>query len=256
MRTRVYLALHAAGAAGLRRVDLAQQLADLTGKQLEQNLYQLKKEGWVLHAGKGEAYTLAPGMAAPPIDGLARQRGDTEGGTDEAPLAVRAFRLLARAAGGLDSAQIARQLGVSAQAADAALRLDVDCHRLVTCAVLRDGERLTLYRLGSGRVRPAAADAALPPAAAADLKLELSLADAQAEPADEPAGAVQPGPAAAPERFDDGQQFLVALYSDGVLWMQLEDGQQVDLQPQETRALFQYLDRLGGTALAEALPCR
>ena len=56
--------------------------------------------------------------------------------------------------------------------------------------------------------------------------------------------------------FDDGQQFLVALYSDGVLWMQLEDGQQVDLQPQETRALFQYLDRLGGTALAEALPCR
>ena len=52
---------------------------------------------------------------------------------------------------------------------------------------------------------------------------------------------------------DDSKRFLAALYSDGVLWLRLGDGRQVDLQPEETRALFRYLDRLAGTALVAPL---
>ena len=59
----------------------------------------------------------------------------------------------------------------------------------------------------------------------------------------------------APGQDDLVHDFLAALYSDGVLWVQLEDGRQFDLQPDETRALFRFLDRLAGTALVEALPC-
>jgi hypothetical protein len=49
---------------------------------------------------------------------------------------------------------------------------------------------------------------------------------------------------------DPGCEEFFCLYSTGDLLVQRDNGQQVHFTPDETRALFQWLDRLGGTDLA------
>lgn len=295
VRTRIYLALRAAGPEGLRCHQVAARVPGVDGRVQEQMLYQLKREGWIAQtAGKGSCYVVV-GTREPPIDGAALEHAARAARAGQAGQMLQASDVLAlidATPAGLDCDALARQLGITAQAVDALLAEHVASHRLVSCAVRRQVhgtlEQSTLYRsskagsssLADVRIAargaataPLQAGAALEPATPAALAAaaETAVADELLEAAaptlalpvfecdiDAVHRKVQSGAAAVAAAdagsSDDGMQFLAALYSDGTLWFQLGDGRQVDLQPDETREFFAWLDRLGGTSLVDRLP--
>lgn len=309
VRTRIYLALRAAGPDGLRCHQVAARVPGVDARVQEQMLYQLKREGWIAQtAGKGSCYVVV-GTREPPIDGAALEHAARAARAGQAGQMLQASDVLAlidATPAGLDCDALARQLGITAQAVDALLAEHVASHRLVSCAVRRQVhgtlEQSTLYRTskaGSSSladVRIAACGAATAPLQAGAALDDGELADCsllsefepatpaalaaatETAPADELLEAaaptlalpvfecdidavhrkVQSGAAAVAAAdagsSDDGMQFLAALYSDGTLWFQLGNGRQVDLQPEETREFFAWLDRLGGTSLVDRLP--
>lgn len=306
VRTRIYLALRAAGPDGLRCHQVAARVPGVDARVQEQMLYQLKREGWIAQtAGKGSCYVVV-GTREPPIEGAALEHAARAARAGQTLQASDVLALIDATPAGLDCDALARQLGITAQAVDALLAEHVASHRLVSCAVRRQVhgtlEQSTLYRsskAGSSSladVRIAARGAATAPLQAGTALDEGELAGCgllsefepatpaalaaatETAPADELLEAAAPSlrlpvfecdidavhrkvqsgaaPAAAADAgsSDDGMQFLAALYSDGSLWFQVGDGRQFDLQPDQTREFFAWLDRLGGTSLVDRLP--
>lgn len=68
-------------------------------------------------------------------------------------LNLRALELLKKHAAGLNSRELAEQLGVTKEAVEAALAPHVEAHHLVTAGQWKDGEQATLYRIGMAGVQ-------------------------------------------------------------------------------------------------------
>ena len=197
-------------------------------------------------------------------------------------LAERAIALIVASEAGLDSEQLAEHLVSSNDEVMAALDEAADDHRVVACRLVRDGVEMRQYRKSAGArlltpwTKPLAASAPAREIAAArarsavlqgvDIDRAHSLPSTgrieKLTPAAEMATTSPVAPIAldtideAPspsgggsiELAEDTQQWF-CLYSSGELAMQRSDGTQVCLDSEETRALFRWLDRLGGTDL-------
>jgi hypothetical protein len=198
--------------------------------------------------------------------GRTKAFGDSAVDVSDTELSRLAAELILAEPGGMDSDALADKLGVPSFDVERALAA---CkQRFVTCNVFRNGENFVLYResasskVGSDweRTRQIGASAPLKGA-----HRELALA-----PKNEAIGVdidaahkaratkADAGPGVALETVtessggeveDDGCEEFFCLYSTGELLVQRDSGQQVCFTPDETRALFQWLDRLGGTNL-------
>ena len=212
--------------------------------------------------------------------GLVAMQGSIAG--TDVGLASRATALILASDAGLDSEQLAEMLVASNAQVMAALEPAVDEHRVVACRLVRGGVEMRSYRKSAGAPivsawgKLMAATAPASEIAAARVRttsargLDIDAAhrvpstgkiDKLTPPA-EPArldsvtqsSAEQLGDlivAASEEAAldDDGREQWFCLYSSGELCIQRTDGSQVSLHADETRALFAWLDRLGGTNL-------
>ena len=212
------------------------------------------------------------------LKGLAAQRGAAA--EPQFGLAERALVLIVASEAGLDSEQLAEQLVSSNDEVMAALDQAADDHRVVACRVVRGGVEMRQYRKSAGSplitpwTKPLAANAPAREIAAArertavlqgvDIDRAHSLPSTgrieKLTPAAESAAPAAARVEALAEKIvalseeaaardDDGLEQWFCLYSSGELAMQRSDGTQVCLDSEETRALFRWLDRLGGTDL-------
>ena len=205
-----------------------------------------------------------------------------QGSVADVGLASRAIALILASDAGLDSEQLAEMLVTSNEQVMAALEPAVGEHRVVACRLVRGGVEMRSYRKSAGApvVSPwgklMAATAPASEIAAARVRDErtrgLDIAAAYRVPST--GKIVKLTPPAEPARLDsvtqssaeqlgdlivaaseeaalddDGREQWFCLYSSGELCIQRTDGSQVSLHADETRALFAWLERLGGTNL-------
>lgn len=196
--------------------------------------------------------------------------------TEPAAIAEAAAALILSEPGGLDSDKLADQLGVSSFEVEKALAGD---KRFVTCSVFRDGENFVQYRESAsarvgndwtasrviGATAPAPAQQVLPKSSNARLlgttpggtpvvQIDIDAIhrkQRKAEPAEPVVDLESVTESSDLEDADDGdiEQYF-CLYSSGELMVNRAGGTRVFFSPEETRALFQWLDRLGGTDLS------
>jgi hypothetical protein len=233
-----------------------------------------------LSNAKGAGYLEFSGDRVPGVlrqyvlSALGRKKvfGDPNIGANESVLGKKAAAMILSEPAGLASDELAVRLGVGSFEVEKAL---AQCKQyFATCKVFRNGDDFIHYReSASGKVGSdwqqgkqigasvpakgahwAFAPAVAPAletlnAAAVERTMEVKhfpapppMAEAEAEPLESVTESSQ-------AEDDDGCEQFFCLYSTGDLLMQRTDGQQVHLTPEETRALFQWLDQLGGTAL-------
>jgi hypothetical protein len=197
------------------------------------------------------------------------RKGTAAAAVDPEILANAASTLILETPGGLDSDQLADKLGVSSVEVEAALAAHAK-HRFVTCKVWRDGDDFVRYRESASVSvqpndwkRPGASAPARAPSPAPAPRCDGVDIDAvhRCGPPRAPVALPPTVDSVTQSSVDDGTQELeadhqqwFALFSTGELNIQRRDGTQIALDQEETRALFQWLDRLGGLDLARLTP--
>jgi hypothetical protein len=138
---------------------ICERLADLDQRTVSDALNDMKvrPEPLVERDPATSRWKLIPGALPPPIRGLdtVTEMAAAQGpAIDLADVGQRADVLICRHPHGLDSAALAHDLGVPAEAVDAALAPAVAQHRFITCKVVREGREGVLYRLSAGFTPP------------------------------------------------------------------------------------------------------
>jgi hypothetical protein len=176
----------------------------------------------------------------------------------ESELAEKAAALILSTEGGMDSDALADALGCSSFDVEKALA--ASAKRFVKCRVMRGGDDFVHYRESASSPRAADnvwrkthATAPAPAPRAPGPGVDIDAVHSRRPPA--PPHPLPPieldsvtQSSETEELPADIEQFF-SLYSSGELLIQRAGGEQVFLDRDETRALFQWLDRLGGTHL-------
>jgi hypothetical protein len=152
-QARVYLALRAAGTAGLDYEQICTTLSDVPRNVVSQTINRLKTQAYVVRersatAATGWVIRINQAAALPPLAGLTV----AEASADEArlgALAAAAGKLLMASDRGSDSECLATALDASINEIDAALLPAVVDRKLVTCALARFGGVMQHYRISS-----------------------------------------------------------------------------------------------------------
>lgn len=147
-KARLYYTLRLAHPIGLTTPEL-QRLLGGGRKAVENQLAVLSTERWVGQTKPGQPWKVLDPERKPPIAcpgmGLAEAVNYT--------LEERAFEALRRQLAGMDSQALAELLGCTADEVERAIERSPCRYALVSCTVLRQGQRLVLYRLSAGGVR-------------------------------------------------------------------------------------------------------
>jgi hypothetical protein len=175
----------------------------------------------------------------------------------QSELAEKAAALILRTEGGMDSDALADALGCSSFDVEKALA--ASAKRFVTCKVMRGGDDFVHYRESASS--PCTADSAwrktyatapAPAPRAPGPGVDIDAVHVRRPMAEILESVTQPSEAESEsesETEEASAEIEFCLYSTGELLIQRADGERVFLDREETRALFQWLDRLGGQNL-------
>lgn len=203
--------------------------------------------------------------------------GDGAAGASDDDLCERAAMLILASPAGMDSDALADALGVPSFDVERALM--GSRQRFVTCNVYRNGDSFVMYRVSasptasndwartwktSGAPAAPSAQEVLPPKSnmqhlgttpggtpVYEIDIEAVHRKQRAAQPEAPAVDLESvTQSSGGEVEDPGCEEYFCLFSTGELLVNRTSGQQVQFTPDETRALFQWLDRLGGTDLS------